>query len=105
MRIFKLVVLASLLVGCDVVDIRDRVAYVDSTPVVNADVIQWTTKYYGKTTTDENGTWTLTVPADVIINLCINNPREGNKRVCFEESWLLTPTAESGETEMIKVDK
>ena len=102
---FSLIVALLLLVGCDSVDVTERVIYEDMTPVQNARVNQWNDEYNGVTYTDENGTWTLTVPADVIINLCINNPREGNKLVCFEESWLLTPTVESGETEMIKVDK
>lgn len=94
-----------LLVGCDTVDISERVVYTDSTPVQNAKVRQWTNSYQGATFTNENGTWTLTVPADVIINLCIENPRQNNKEACYEDGYLITPTVESGETEMIKVDK
>lgn len=97
-----------LLAGCeDTVDLKERVIFEDGSPVKGAKVYQWTDEglYYGTTHTEENGTWTLTVPADVFINLCIENPREKNSLACYVEGYLITPTVESGENHMIKVDK
>ena len=105
MRLGYSLLLALLLVGCETVDITERVVYIDRSPVQHTKVRQWTDTYKGATFTDENGTWSLTVPADVIINLCIENPREGNEEACYESGYLVTPTVESGEDEMIKVEK
>ncbi len=97
---------AMFLLGCENVKISERVVYEDGMPVEAAKVHQWTDEgYNGYTVTNENGTWTLTVPADRIIYLCIENPRKEDTLACYNDGHLLTPTVESKGTEMIKVDK
>jgi hypothetical protein len=93
-----------LLFGCDTVDIKERVVYEDTLlPVVDAPVRQWTHEgFKGTTKTDKNGTWTLTVPPDTIINLCIYDPI-GKFEACFATDALLTPSLESGSDQMIEL--
>ncbi len=92
-----------LVIGCEMVNIDERVVYEDETPVVNAKVHQWTDEgYNGYTFTDDNGTWSLLVPVDTIIYLCIENPRNNNTLACYENGYLFTPTLESGSNKMTK---
>ncbi len=95
-----------LFMGCDAVTIEEKVVYIDGSPVAGAKVHQWTDEGYdGYTYTDGNGTWFLTVPPDSIIYLCIENPKDDNLLACYEEGFLVTPAVESGETEMIRIEK
>ena len=104
--VFLFILSALFLLGCNNVTIEERVAYEDGTPVRAAKVYQWVDEVYaGYTYTDENGTWALTVPADTVINLCIENPRYGNKEACYEYDILITPNAESGENQMKRIDE
>ncbi len=106
MVVLFIVAAVLLFVGCDTVLIKERVVYEeDRMPVIDAKVHQWTDEgYNGYTTTDENGEWSLQVPEDTIIYLCIENPNNDNELVCYESGYLMTPTLESGETEMTKVE-
>lgn len=106
MKIVKAVYFALALTGCDTVEISERVIYEeDKTPVQFAKVVQTGYEYKGITYTDTNGEWTLHVPADAILTLCIDNPRDRNIPACFDEAYLLSPTVESGLNQMIKVEK
>ena len=84
------------------VEVRERVIYEDKTPVKNAKVIQWNDSFKGTTYTDEDGNWKLDVPPDVVINLCVENPRDNNSRCCHQEDGLLTPPLNGG-NEMIRI--
>lgn len=91
-----------ILTACDSVEIRERVIYgEDDKPVQGAKVVQWTDSYRGVTKTDDNGEWTLDVPPDTVINLCIDNPRNNNIEACYEKDSLITPPINGG-NEMIK---
>jgi hypothetical protein len=100
--IFSWFFILFIFIGCDTVNIHERVVYGDThLPVVNGKVRQWTLKgYKGKAITNSNGEWTLTVPADTVINLCIYDPK-GDYEACFEENVLITPSIESGSHKMI----
>ncbi len=99
-----LAIIVGLLVGCDTVKIKERVVYEDTRlPVKDAPVRQWTNEgYLGHTRTDKNGTWSLTVPPDTIINLCIYDPI-GQFEACYENNALLTPSIESESDKMIRI--
>jgi len=88
------------LVGCQIVTIKEKVAYEDKTPVKHAQVRQWNDSYTGTTFTDRNGEWRLDVPADEFIKLCIENPRDNYNEACYN-GLLLTPT-ENGEMEKVE---
>ena len=99
--ILTLLFFSYILTGCDSVRIEERVVYTeDRSPVQQAKVRQWTDNYKGDTWTNDNGEWTLMVPADMAINLCIENPRDDNKEACFE-GILITPPIDGG-TKMTK---
>ena len=99
-----LILISLLLVGCDTVDIKERVIHgEDNSSVQHAKVRQWNDTFKGGTLTDSNGEWTMTVPADVVINLCIENPRDNDKEACYELDSLITPSVESGSHEMIRI--
>ncbi len=90
--------------GCEnTVEISERVVYTDGTPVKGAKVRQWTNRYNGSTITNNRGEWSLFVPADTIINLCIEDPKNHNKEACYEMDSLLTPQFEGG-NEMLRLD-
>ena len=89
-----------ILTGCDTVQIEERVIYSDNTPVQKARVRQWTDEFKGGAITDENGEWSMRVPADTLIGLCIENPRNNNKESCYQ-GILITPSVDGG-TEMTK---
>ena len=90
--------------GCDTVTIEESVFYEDSTPAKDAQVRQWNDTFKGKTRTNQHGKWTMTVPADVLMNLCIENPRNNNEEACYD-GYLLTPEVGSSIHEMSKIDK
>ena len=98
----KWLLFAIILAGCETVEISERVIYEDSTPVVDAKVIQWNDTYKGTTRTDENGNWSLNVPPDTVINLCIENPQDNNAKCCYQEDGLLTPPLNGGD-KMIRI--
>jgi len=86
--------------GCNSVKIEERVLYEDGSPVIGCKVHQYIEDTYnGYTVTDENGEWSLTVPEDNVIKLCISNPLNNNEMSCYEDV-LTTPTIESGKHEM-----
>lgn len=92
----KWIIFGLLFVSCDSVTINERVIYLDGTPVQDANVRQWGDHYKGKTVTDKDGHWQLQVPPDTVINLCIENPRNDNKEVCFNGT-LITPSLDGGD--------
>ncbi len=105
MRAIYLLIFSLLFAACDTVQIKERVVYVDGQPVSKTKVRQWTDTFKGTAITNEDGAWTMIVPADAFINLCIENPRNQYIEACYNSGYLLTPTAESGETEMIRIEK
>ncbi len=102
MRLVYSLLALLILVGCETVDIEERVIYEDKTPVVGANVHQWTDDGYdGYTVTDENGEWSLLVPPDTVIYLCIEDPKNENELACYECGTLITPSLDSNHTSMI----
>ncbi len=94
-----LVLIALILLGCDTVKIEERVIYEDKSAVIGASVHQWTDEgYNGYATTDNNGEWSLHVPSDTIIYLCVD---DGNILACYECGTLTTPSLDSNVTSMI----
>lgn len=92
-----------LFVACETVSIEERVVYEDGTPVARALVHQYTDiGYNGYAVTNENGEWSLDVPVDTLIYLCIENHRDNDAFVCYE-GYLITPTLESGENKMKRI--
>ncbi len=88
--------------GCDTVKIEERVIYDDKSAVVGANVHQWTDEgYNGYTVTDENGWWSLEVPSDTRIYLCIGDPKNKDELACYECGILITPALDSNSTVMI----
>ena len=105
MKYIPLFFLLFLFIACDTVEVEERVVYGSSgEPVKNAPVRQWTDTFIGKTKTDTNGRWTMTVPADVLINLCIFDPVQ-QFEACYTEGYLLTPTVQSKSHKMIHIEK
>ncbi len=89
--------------GCNSVKIEERVVYEDGSPVVGCKVHQYTSEgYNGYTKTDNSGRWSLTVPSNTVMYLCVENPLSGNEMSCFE-GVLLTPAIESGSHNMVKM--
>ena len=87
--------------GCNSVKIEERVLYEDGSPVVGCRVHMYSEDTYnGYTVTNENGEWSLTVPEDSIIYLCVENALNNNEMSCYEDGILTTPTIESGKHEM-----
>ncbi len=71
--------------GCEATKIREQVLYEDGTPVVNSKVHMYTEEgYNGYTVTDENGEWTIVVPSNSLIYLCIENPLLDNEMSCYD---------------------
>ena len=91
-----------LVTGCDTVRIKERVTYSeDNASVVGAKVIHWNEEFQGTTYTNENGEWEMVVPPDTFVNLCIENPRNNNRKSCFD-GYLLTPLQDG---ELIVIEK
>ncbi len=97
-----LIAIGLISLGCDTVTIKERVIYEDKSSVVGANVHQWTDEgYNGYTVTDKNGEWTLRVPSDTVIYLCIEDPRNEDELACYECGTLITPSLSSNSTSMI----
>ena len=102
---FLAVIFGYLLNGCDTVTIKERVLYDDKTPVTEAKVTQFNETFKGGTFTNDNGEWTMEVPEDVFIGLCIEEYERDIGKACYENGYLLTPTIESGLHELKRIEK
>ncbi len=99
---FLIIMSVLFIVGCETVTIKERVIYEDGLSVVGASVHQWTDEgYNGYATTDKDGWWSLEVPPDTRIHLCIKDPKNENELACYECGILITPALNSDVTAMI----
>ena len=89
-----LLLLILMLLGCDNVTVKERVLYEDRTPVKRGKVIQWNDNYKGTTYTDQDGRWSLAVPPDTLIELCIEEYERGIGKACYDGE-LITPALDS----------
>lgn len=96
----KPLILSLFLVGCDVA-IDERVIYEDGTPVVDVEVIHSMDRFEGITRTDNNGRWSIRLPADSYVWLCIENPLNDFELSCYN-GLLKTPAIDSGLNTLIK---
>ena len=77
--------IAFVLTGCKTVYHEDWVQYEDGNPVQFAKVYETGDNYVGVTITDTDGKWRLYGPSRIRVTLCIENPMDDYRYVCWDE--------------------
>ena len=86
-----------ILIGCETVEVSEYMMHKDLTPIVGAKINVYNKEFNGTTTTDEHGFWSMQVPPDVVVDLCVAY-EEG--KACHVMDSLITPSIDSGEVHM-----